>query len=354
VDANEKAAQPIVDDPDGSVGQLGGRAGRETRLDLLLAEELAVNQPFVQWFVSKATRKPAGWPAGDPESCRVVLNVWEPEPEEHQGETDLHVLLRWKGGDEHPMLIEDKVFAAFQPAQGERYRGRADAQGGIAILVAPASYPSPSTTDTFDGRVDIEDIAAFLRTSSNDHPADSTAHHRLQWRAAMLQQLMTRRRAPTPAHPPTVAFTKYCVDWLLEHGSEALPNPASCRTVNQGWLYFTQPPELMYKAQGWGHPKQGAVDLYLKYIDYFGDRAQAERDLRDLPSLEGFDLDVDTQDNVVLRFPCAVVAPAQGPPASPEQQEKVIKALEACGRAATWAARHGAALRRRSPPRAPS
>lgn len=346
-----EAADVAVRDPDGSAGEVSGRAGRETRLDLLLAEELSVNVPFLRWFLSRVEHKPDDWPTGAPESSLLELNVWEPEPLEHAGETDVRVTLRWTGDIERRLLIEDKVFAGFQPSQGERYRGRAEAQHGLAVLVAPAGYAVPAAAASFHGRVDIDDIVQFLRNSSEEHPDDATARARLLWRATMLEQLMTRRRTPAPEHPPTVAFTRFCVDWLLEHESAALPSPASCRTVNQGWLYFTQPSGLMYKASGWGHPKQATVDLYLKYLGYFGDHTQAEADLRKLPALDGFRLDADTQDNLVLRFDCAVVPPAEGlPPEGSERRARVVEALEACDRAAVWVSRNGDELQRFSPP----
>ena len=43
-----------VDDADGRANEIGGRSGRESRLDLVLAEELAVDRAFVLWFLGEA------------------------------------------------------------------------------------------------------------------------------------------------------------------------------------------------------------------------------------------------------------------------------------------------------------
>jgi hypothetical protein len=54
VQAVPDASPLTVEDADGRANEIGGRSGRESRLDLLLAEELAGDHYFACWFLQEA------------------------------------------------------------------------------------------------------------------------------------------------------------------------------------------------------------------------------------------------------------------------------------------------------------
>lgn len=81
-----------VDDADGSATEIGSRSGREARLDLLLAEELAVDRTFDVWFLREAGewRRRPDLPDGPPDQANVRMNLFEdasPIPPDAYGET---------------------------------------------------------------------------------------------------------------------------------------------------------------------------------------------------------------------------------------------------------------------------
>jgi hypothetical protein len=53
------SAAVAIEDADGRANEIGGRSGRESRLDLLLAEELASDHEFALWFLREALKQPA-------------------------------------------------------------------------------------------------------------------------------------------------------------------------------------------------------------------------------------------------------------------------------------------------------
>jgi hypothetical protein len=96
----------------------------ERDLDLLLAEEFAVNPTFAERF--KALTKFGSEPA-------TVADFWVSKSNS-LGESDLIVVYQWDDGRRFALLIEDKVDANLQSNQAERYRLRAerDCYMGIA------------------------------------------------------------------------------------------------------------------------------------------------------------------------------------------------------------------------------
>jgi hypothetical protein len=114
----------------------------EAHLDLLLAEELAVNQQFLRRLIEPARALTGTDPVSDVVTAVVRLNVWDDGGPScvatDGGENDIDVAVTI-GSHTMRVLIEDKVWAVFQPDQCERYRRRADSRGDTAVLVAPKS-----------------------------------------------------------------------------------------------------------------------------------------------------------------------------------------------------------------------
>src|SRR5262249_3650186 len=148
------------------------------------------------------------------------------------------------------LLIEDKVWAPFQPEQGRRYQARAQSRRNTkAILVAPATRLAVDQSESryFDKAWSIEQIADFLAAPA-ESPAQSAAlASRLRWRVKLLRELCVRSpRSLAPDHPPTLAVKRFCVEWLTREAPEAVVG-GGMRTKNAGWLRFEQPGELIYK-----------------------------------------------------------------------------------------------------------
>jgi hypothetical protein len=331
-----------------------GAGSSESRLDVLLAEELATDPSFVQWFLHEAgqwrerreiTRRAT--------SAWVRLNVYEDGtdlPLDAHGESDVELILQC-GDVAVPVLIEDKVWAPFQDRQPERYVGRAEARGGLAVLVAPADYikgVQPKAA-LFHGSVTVEEIVGRLKAmAEGDVPDVSRRRH--TWRAQLLGELI-KRPTPPEDHPPTVAFTEHCTAWFRSHGGlVVVPRASSLRTWGQGWLDFESPKGLLYKATGWAKVPTAGVDLYVKDHGFAG----TAKELGDLLAgrlPEGFRVTTDTAKvpNVVLRFDCHKVDPDGGPPAPGSDREAfLLEALGACQRVAEWLLAHKGLLERGS------
>jgi hypothetical protein len=155
----------------------------ERDIDLLLAEEFAVNPAFAKWFRSNT---------GFRDRTANVADLFVSKST-NLGESDLIVLFEEEAGRRFALLIEDKVDAPIQPDQAGRYRLRAekDVRLGLyaeyaVILCAPRFYiESRPDLSVFDHRVSFEEIAAFFLQT------EPTV--REQYRAQFLATAATRR-----------------------------------------------------------------------------------------------------------------------------------------------------------------
>jgi ketol-acid reductoisomerase len=143
---------------------------------------------------------------------------------------------------------------------------------------------------------------------------------------------------PKPDHPPTVAFTRFCVQWLAEREPRAVPNANSLHTKGNGWLWFTSPSRLVYKAA------HGRVDLYVGEHGFKGTADDLASAVAAGWGPESFAAAVDTSGNPVLRFehPRTMVYSQDG---VPEDVTGVIIALKAVITAVRWLAEQGGAIR---------
>lgn len=337
-----------------SADDVGVSSGREARLDLLLAEELTVDHDLALWFLAEAGvwRTDPALLGGEIDSVRAQVNYWDTSSDivaSAQGETDLHLTLRWTDGSELAVLVEDKVWAIFQDRQPERYVERARASGGVAILVAPASYLASHEAEAafFDGAISVDVVADRVR----NHPpaSDPVSHRRARWRAQVLEELIRpRSQTPVRGDPSTIAFTEFCTAWLAERAPAAVPNPRSCYTAGQGWLWFTNPRGLGYKACGWARKPRAAVDLYVGEHGFDGTAEELQRLVDAIGLPEGFVVTSDTAKvpNVVLRYECDKVLPSAWP-TEPDgvTETAVVGALEACAAITVWLQQHEARLR---------
>ena len=118
------------------------RSVKEVHVDFLLEEEFAANPEFARRFVLAC---PSDAPHG-PCQVQQVTRSWMCKHGEIDLRVELSVAVPGKGQCQLVLLIENKINAAFQPAQPERYSAAAqdeERESGrkvFALLVAPAAY----------------------------------------------------------------------------------------------------------------------------------------------------------------------------------------------------------------------
>jgi hypothetical protein len=306
---------------------------REARLDQVIAQELHADMDFAAWLWTHS----GGHLKGAVSDTYVRMNCDDANaefPVDAHGETDVRSTLTWTTDTASELLIENKVWAGFQPRQAERYRLRADHCGGRALLVAPADYPeSTSSVSLFDGAVTIEQVAAWL---------SSRGDRRGHWLAELLTELVKPLgREPAPDDPNTVAFTRHCVEWLARSAPHVIPAPNSLHSTGQGWLDFETPAGLIYKVVGVRGNDFATVDLYFKYLGLDDATATALHRKQPCVIADGgpataFSPEHDSQQNLVLRFRLPKLNPADGVPTG-EQLDVLHRGLTACIAAANWA-----------------
>ena len=212
------------------------KASQEVEIDHLLAEEFACDAGFADRFLAAA---------GLPVESFEVLTV-TPEPRlGGEGYGDLLVEGR-VGETQVALLIEDKITAGPASRQAERYRAHAARMRETGwdavhcILVAPATYRGER--DRYDGSVDLETVAALLR---------STEPKRLAFRRAILGRALEKRastgvRLPDERlHALRAAYTAFAADWCAHEGVP-LEFPALRSQYWEGdtWIEYVRHPDL--------------------------------------------------------------------------------------------------------------
>lgn len=140
----------------------------ERDVDLLLLEEFVASSEFIRWFFARV--------ASSTITVEKLLSA-KRSVTQLNGESDLEILLQDStAGQNVYLLIENKVNAALQPRQAERYRERGQnyQQSGnctsfYTILVAPERYfGSDTALKGFDARVTYEEIVSWFRSQKQD------------------------------------------------------------------------------------------------------------------------------------------------------------------------------------------
>jgi hypothetical protein len=328
--------------------QLAKGGLRERHLDLLLAEELAVNPNFARWVVEGAQRdledgqrEPLALPAGAPSRISTTVSYWDSSGHPGAaGETDVLVRLEWEDGAAVGLFVEDKLDAVFQPWQAERYAARAAAAEipTATVLVAPRAFIGRSGSSFLFGKaLPMEDITDWLQAEATR--VDPSLGARLSWRANAVAVLATKRPLAVD-HPWAVRFTELFAEAV--ETQSCVVDRLSCHTANQGWIWFRMPPALGYKAI------HGVVDLYVKDIGRdLGYEAITQRLEKRCPA--GFSVAQDTVPNTVLRArvprPLDPVT-AFTPEGKIADRETFDAAVGACREAVRWLGSGGSELLR--------
>jgi hypothetical protein len=294
----------------------------EARLDLLLAQECSADLDFARWLASRAgVERPDRVTV---ESTCADISVFEEDdriPDAAIEETDVRLTLSWSNGSTDVVLIENKVWAEFQPRQMERYRMRCDAIGARCLLIAPSVYLDRARRDAehAHGAVSVEEIIEQIGARESRHSA---------WTGEYLKKLIEpKERKVGISDLDTVAFTEHCIEWCATNAPDLVPQRSSLHTLGQGWLYFETRPELIYKVVGLKAEAEAFVDLYL------GRKTDDGLVRGSAGPIDAFVYDVDTADNLLLRHRCPKLDPHDGRPATDDALEAVADALDACRRA---------------------
>jgi hypothetical protein len=161
----------------------------ERDIDVLMQEELIFNRQVCEIFSKALTLDELRI-----HQCRLSVV-------DQTGETDLFALFSL-GAQRGVLLIENKIDAAFQPRQPERYRERATALASEAgykwifcVLIAPRQYigANSEASGHFDAIIAYEDLASAIA---------SEATERSKHRAALLLRSVEQARSSyilTPA-----------------------------------------------------------------------------------------------------------------------------------------------------------
>jgi ADP-ribosylglycohydrolase len=140
---------------------------RERDLDVFLAAHLSASLSFRSRFIHRVLGLDAEYRLV---ACRVSQAT-------EAGETDVLLEVAGQDGAVMAILVENKIDAAFQPQQAERYRQRG--QHGIiagswsayrTCLVAPKQYLGDvASPDPWDMRIELEQIAVWMRELGTPH-----------------------------------------------------------------------------------------------------------------------------------------------------------------------------------------
>lgn len=130
----------------------------ERDIDLLLLEEFVASSDFRSWFLAQIGAEQT---AALAEACRSVKTM--------NGESDLELTFHGSSGLVK-ILIENKVDAAFQPNQPQRYAERAERYRGVGayreiltVVIAPEVYfGNESSAFGFDAKVTYEAALAWF------------------------------------------------------------------------------------------------------------------------------------------------------------------------------------------------
>jgi hypothetical protein len=198
----------------------------ERDIDVLIQEELIFNQAVCEIFSRALGMK------SQMHVTQCALSVVD-----QSGETDL--LARFTDGEKQGvLLIENKIDAAFQPAQPERYRARAsematNGETAYCVLIAPKRYSIGNAVAIahFDACVSYEDVAEAVGVNQSD---------RAKHRAALLLRAVEQARSSYIIIPAPQVTTMW--QRVFEIAEKEFPllrmKPPTEKGADSWWLVF--------------------------------------------------------------------------------------------------------------------
>jgi len=224
----------------------------ERDIDLLILEEFIASEGFRAWFLSQLGINEI---VSLVDAARSVTTA--------SGESDLEFTVKSSDGKIR-ILVENKVDAAFQPRQPERYAERAEdylQNGGFAevitVLVAPEVYFSSDDDDGgFNYRINYEQL--LERFSGATHLGD-----RREYKLYVLERAIDRGRHGWKLIPDEKVSAFWHSYWeLVEQVAPQLsmPYPKSEIPLHSNFVNF-QPPGLPSNVSLVHKARYGKVDL---------------------------------------------------------------------------------------------
>lgn len=219
----------------------------ERDIDFILAEEFQCSEDFVRWFWGRVRGEQIAFSIHSVDEVQV-------RQRDHAGgvgagETDLVVDLPISAEGRvvrTRLLIENKIAAAFQPTQPERYVARlkhAIASGecdqGWCVLVAPAEYVcGVAGCKVFDARVTYEELQAYFEQPAPP-PVTPESQRRRQFRRDVFRQALTKRLSDWTPKDPGGKGTRF-FRRVHELAQRIAPELKWTLTKKgpRGWVYF--------------------------------------------------------------------------------------------------------------------
>ena len=179
------------------------------------------------------------------------------------GESDLVWLLDHPTEGRHLVLIENKIKAAAQPEQFERYAARArqylekgHASKTSLLLAAPGKYKS-SDSGKYELRIDYESVIEWLKPQSDE---------RSRYILELYEAALSKHAASTPEEDVEMAIFRRNV-WELaarEFQDLNIPDPEAI-IGSEYWIFIRQPTDtIIYKTYKKGFKfTASVVDLEL-------------------------------------------------------------------------------------------
>jgi hypothetical protein len=223
----------------------------ERDLDLVIVGALFTSAPFRAFMLQSAI----GWTKGHNLVRTCVSEVAD------AGETDVLLVVDLEGAKRLALMIEDKINAAFQPEQANRYRERGE-QGirtgrwdsFTTCLCAPEGYLAAARPDKEWGAyISFESISKWARQSNNPYDA---------FVAQICEEAVARRIARTlEISPEATAFWRsyrmLANQLLPEVDITRLSDSVSAASPWPRFGAATLPSDIWLEHK----PQQGRVDL---------------------------------------------------------------------------------------------
>lgn len=138
----------------------------EHEIDLSVAQLVETSDSFRHWFVSQAD--------SDLNIAEYIGGVIHASYA-GEGESDMEFGFLTTAGDQHIILVENKISASKQPNQIKRYYNRGEfriERGGwdsyTVCLLAPERYVSTEDEERFDSIIYYEDVLEQIKSLSHD------------------------------------------------------------------------------------------------------------------------------------------------------------------------------------------
>jgi hypothetical protein len=230
----------------------------ERDIDLLLLEEMMASASFRTWFVAHSA-------IDEPNLVRLLGA--ERSVTHTTGESDLEIRFEDADGSTVVMLIENKIGAALQPLQAERYRERGGdyvAKGHCAryrtIIVAPAAYFGRADEDKgFGHRMSYEALAEWFEAAVD---LGERRHYKALMLRSAIEKAIYGYRADAD-HAVTDFFQEYWRIATQFHPELGMLKPSG-RPSGSGRVYFKRPETGSIRADVAHKTGKGFVDLHLR------------------------------------------------------------------------------------------